>query len=302
MEKKISKIVRDLHIPEHFPDYDINLLYLAFMPKDVKYKRGAVYDALKSLHPSNKDLSYDVLEFYGDEVLYMIIVEIFREFNGTRNTLFFLDKVKKEVTTNIYLRQLSHDLNICDTVYDISPTKSLAQHNHCSDSFEALLGALYVQYGLTGLDRIMRWFIETFPRVLNDVRKSLAPYIYVPVRDVNTDTTDLIARFEILNPRCKIRDADGTYTMYIDGLQYDSKSVLDDLIPIIYDGKLEDMWLDMRYSPALIDDERYICTRPPVKYNCDATLTNRISQYNTRVKSCKPQPASGACNMLSDEP
>lgn len=172
--------------------------YLAFTPPEYSTRSSDVNAALAKKIPFFYDRNYEILEFYGDTVLYMIIIELFRQFNGLRRSLTVLNELKQEKTKNVFLRALSHSKKICDTVFDTVPTHHLPLHNRCTDSFEALFGALYFQYGPTGIPKIVDWYKDVFPEVVNDIWLKIVPSVPIPVPVVIEDDEDIAARFTSL--------------------------------------------------------------------------------------------------------
>ena len=293
MDKKIDAVIHMLDIPKWFPDYDKTLLYLAFMPSDNKYHKGPIYQALTDRYHYEGHTTYQLLEYYGDQVYYMIIADIFRDFAGLKGTPNAFTNAKIKHTNNAYIRTLSHSHKICDTVYGIRSSANLSPHNVCSDSFEALLGALYMQYGLAGMPTITQWFVTNFSDVLNSVRKELAPYRFVPVND----GPYIIERFQDLNPGCTIKDNGTLFELSIDGLIYDRKGVLEDLIPIIHRGTLDKHWAT-KYKD-LPTREESLCTNSASQYVCDSSADKRVSKKFER-RYCPSAPAKGECNIVTD--
>lgn len=299
MESKINHIIDVLKIKHYFPDYDENLLMIAFIPTDLKFRDAALLAKLYPHFPSKSMINYETLEFYGDTVLYQIIVEMMKNINGVRKNTAIMDNLKQKFTTNRFLRQLSHDHKICDTIYNISPDQKLPLHNKCSDSFEALLGALFVQYGINGLPRIMSWFNDVFSEVSQSILNGLHPYALVPT----IDGEQLIERFHQLNPNFKLSQApDFSFSLQTQGHILGTSNRLDDLIPIIRKSRVSEKWADIVHRTDEDNQMQFLCEKPPFQYSCNGEHI-RTSKHNTKFAICKthaiPVPPA-ECNLITD--
>ena len=301
--EKIKKVLTTLKIPKWFPDHDIELFYLAFAIPDHYSRDTDINRILKKKYPQYSDISYDVLEFYGDIILYAIIVDIFRRVNGLRRNLYTMDNLKKSKTSNTFLRSLSHKKEICDTVFGITAKNILPSHNVCGDTIESIIGALYYQYGPAGMPKIIDWFQSVFPEVTDDIWKEMGRMIMIPVHVVVDDEYDIAERFNELNSRCKLTKVGDVWNLYIDGYLYDSNRKLDQLVPLIIKDKKKGagrLQTPFKKWHKLDVSTSYICKKEPFEYTCDSKGLNRVSKRNPRVRSCLSEPASGKCDILTD--
>ena len=118
-----------------FDGIDDELLYLTFSAK------------------CNKDLSkyygtcdHQSLEFIGDKMLYSIVCEILYSYFGLTADPGSYTKLTNLLTNNKILTDLMLISDSCEYV-NIAPyniINSAQFHNSCADSFEALVGALYI--------------------------------------------------------------------------------------------------------------------------------------------------------------
>jgi hypothetical protein len=106
---------------------------------------------------------YESLEFYGDVVLTMLIVDKIKYRYGLDVTPYILTELKKRMVENSALTQFAKELDVCYSVFNIPINKDLPKHNICSDTFESIIGILYIQYGMTNLNSIKKWLFSLAP-------------------------------------------------------------------------------------------------------------------------------------------
>lgn len=158
----ILDILLKINILEYFRDIDIDLITLAFVYKNDNNNLRKIinFSKLQKLYDLNlfkKDNG--TLAYYGDTVLYFITNDIIKDSLQLSVGNDVLNMISEKLINNKTLTELSFKIFICDDFYDIHTT-NLPEHNSCSDSIEAILGALYIQYGLDSLNRIKEWFMS----------------------------------------------------------------------------------------------------------------------------------------------
>lgn len=120
---------------DYFSDMSDDLIYLAFTPNTINFKRENLYSTT----------NHQTLEFYGDKVLYNIICNILSDIFSLSGNAKFLTEITSYVSKNLTLTNLMLSHKACNYVnnqnYTIS-TSLKKMHNICADSFEALIGAL----------------------------------------------------------------------------------------------------------------------------------------------------------------
>jgi len=71
--------------------------------------------------------------------------------------------MKSEITKNSTLTYFAKEVGLCYDILGIPVDKKLGTRNICADVFEAIVGVLYYQYGLTNLNRIKNWLFSLQP-------------------------------------------------------------------------------------------------------------------------------------------
>jgi len=148
---KVNKISTILNLEKHFPDINYDLIKLAISPQIVD---KALLRRLKLLV---KYGSYQTLEFYGDGMLDSIVISYLMNNFGLNISPGELTRFKTNVVKNDTLTNISLGSGICRI---ITSTSVMKKHNICSDTFEAIIGALYVQYGYYKFKEISDWLFS----------------------------------------------------------------------------------------------------------------------------------------------
>jgi hypothetical protein len=223
-DEDIVSHVRDIFGLYEYPydDMDDDIILLAFVPSKMissdrsnnfKYKYGTD--------------NHQSLEFYGDKILYGVIASILYELFGLSMTPHFYSTLNANLTKNRLLTDLMMDKNSCNlvrtTIYNINVTGRQKFHNVCADSFEALIGAIFIHLKIKRLDymiHIKNWLLKNtgLPFVLKKYLNDMGfedKVIYV----VN-DREKLLERWKNAYELLK-RDL-STKTPFIDKMVYDS--------------------------------------------------------------------------------
>jgi dsRNA-specific ribonuclease len=117
-------------------------------------------------------LNYQTLELYGDQVWNTFVVYFIMETNGLQTTPGRLTTITSYLKSNAVLTRISAELSVCQTVFEVDNYTFLPKHNICADNFEAILGVLWMQYGVRQMETIFQWLYQlpAVQKVLDEVR------------------------------------------------------------------------------------------------------------------------------------
>ncbi len=162
-----NQLAEQLRILKYFPDFDTTLLEFVNGAKNIpsSHTTKSIYDG------------FNVLEFYGDSILDTIIVDLLRNQYNLNTTAGILSKHRDSVVSNYNLAKIAKTETIC---YIHEKTKG------CADRLEAIIGAVYYQYGFDRIETIKVWIYDTFLHVKPKV--TFSP-------DLAVDTTTEYLRF-----------------------------------------------------------------------------------------------------------
>jgi len=166
-ESLTNVILEKLGIKDFFPDLDLDLAILACTPRGINVPS----EIGKRLNIRPKFLNMEALEFYGDSALDFIVIDEFRVFLGLNMEPGELTKVKSDLVKNSTLTEISQKMEICP----LFNSGTLKKHNVCADNLEALIGAIYYQYGIRSFPKILNW-LETFSTFREKIEKSFYDY------------------------------------------------------------------------------------------------------------------------------
>jgi hypothetical protein len=170
VQQKVSNLRIALDLDAFFPDVDDDLLTMTVTPA----YSSSPPDVLERLHHKYNVVpafaNYEALEFYGDRILNTLIVNFAYINLGLNKPVGPLNDFCSALASNKNLTWVSQRLGACERVFGIKETQNLTGHNICADNIEAVIGALYVQYGLAGIDRMSNWLstLEPFITGVND--------------------------------------------------------------------------------------------------------------------------------------
>ncbi len=209
MDKSLfEQALRNLKLDQgYFLNVPRDLLYLA-MTDRMPQKR----EIKKLLQDKYSTANYQSLEFYGDKVLNLIGSMIIFQLHGLNITPDELTKFQSTLVKNATLTSISIDENICPLIVksrhciNFQPPTSV--HNICSDSMEAIMGAIYYYGILNGHGQIVEdlynWFIsfQSVRQVIKDYAgfsdKDLSEYLPLTTGPINwqlkipTDATSVL--------------------------------------------------------------------------------------------------------------
>ncbi|MHB1955053.1 MAG: ribonuclease III domain-containing protein [Sulfobacillus sp.] len=182
-----------------FDDIDDDFLWLALTPAChasplSKRVRQRIFEKYGTC-------DHQVLEFYGDRILYGIAAMLSYRIFGVGQSLKLVEEFIKTVTSNRSLTDLMVSKNACrlvqlNTTFFLKPRQRIF-HNRCADTFEALLAALSIHLEKKGLpvqETLLDWMLRrtNLPHVVqvfltNKAKDNLA--IYSP-----NDRKQMVAR------------------------------------------------------------------------------------------------------------
>jgi dsRNA-specific ribonuclease len=186
---------------------DDDLLLLAFMPicrkreSKIKDKYGVC--------------NHQTLEFIGDKILYGVIADILYTSLklGTNPGIF--TNLTIQLTNNRVLTDLMLDVDACKflRVGDYNITKGGPKfHNKCADSFEALIGVLFVHFQNEDYNKHIKEWILKYTKIpyilrteLNKINMSNVPVYVINNReklrnDFLKEYNELAEKYKEINP------------------------------------------------------------------------------------------------------
>jgi len=152
-----------LQLRDTFPSLDLDLIQLAITPSSDKLSPEVMSRLSAKYKLKSTNANYQALEFYGDSLLDLLVVDKIKHLYGLNASPGFLTSFRSNMVKNETLTFFSRELDICSNIFGIPDNRKLDKHNSCSDSFEAIIGALYLQYGMPGFTRIKNWLFTLPP-------------------------------------------------------------------------------------------------------------------------------------------
>lgn len=165
MDKDIIQLKQLMRIDEFFPDIDNDLLALTLVSdkySTVNISLEVITNLRKKYGLIDEFINYQSLEFYGDTVLSLIVMNQM-SLLGLNVSPKYLTEIKSKLIKNDTLTSISRRLGVCSTIFKYGDYDQLPKHNPCADNIEAVLGALFIQYKLSKLERINEWFLSLRP-------------------------------------------------------------------------------------------------------------------------------------------
>jgi hypothetical protein len=148
-----------------FPDVDNSLLILAFTdpPNSVPQE---TYEVLRSKYQMlNETKNSSILVFYGDSVLNFIVSDVIRKTIGLNIRPGQIELLRNTIKQNAqtYI-SISTSAEVCNYISAAhSAVSSPGRGVNCGISFSAIIGALFVQYGLGNITKIENWILKVVP-------------------------------------------------------------------------------------------------------------------------------------------
>lgn len=161
-----ATVLVSTNILKFFPNLSEDLLRLAVTPE--WFKLSQLPQRYQNIGiETMARVNYEALEFYGDVVLSMIVAEEILDSLGLNATPGELTQLNTSTVKNDNLAKVGRALGICE----FFPKDNKA----CADIIEALLGAIYVEYGLKEIENMRDWlfslptFNDTFEKQLDKI-------------------------------------------------------------------------------------------------------------------------------------
>lgn len=147
----------------------IKLLKIEFLPQDL------VYLALNKKLPNKvKQIfekkyftnSYETLEFYGDKFLSVIIILLLFRIYGLNITPSESTRLYETFSSNANILEQTISIGYCQELVTSLRCKweeQLTKHNICTDSFEAIIGAIgfyYLYKNIPMIENLYNWYIN----------------------------------------------------------------------------------------------------------------------------------------------
>jgi hypothetical protein len=253
MDIKTEKIIDILDIRKFFPNVDKDLITLAITPSGQRISKV----------PSGVDkkfANYESLEFYGDSVLDFLIVDEVETLFGLNISPGDLTRIKQQIVKNDSLTGYSADLKVC-RILGVRDISRLKKHNICADSFEAIIGALYIQYGIRNLLKIQNWL-----RSLGPLTEEIDRLLVEQVR--NEDVTDIFPGLKFTSKKKsnsdQLNDFISAYAEKYPKIGWDEREV-DDLLELFMDKATSNDVIEFPYLVAdrelfALDHETFVAT------------------------------------------
>lgn len=137
---------------------------LGFRPKDASlYELALVHKSHATKDKDGRKLNNERLEFLGDAVLDAVVADVlYRKFDGRKEG--FLTNTRSKIVQRETLNKVAVELGI-DKLMVLPPHNNTHNLNIYGNAFEALVGAIYLDYGYEQC----KWFMEhvVFARHIN---------------------------------------------------------------------------------------------------------------------------------------
>jgi len=119
---------------------------LGFKPKNVcYYQKAFIHKSVIFFNKENQQINNERLEFLGDSILDSIISEyLFNKFKNQNEG--FLTKTRSKVVNSKKLAEIAKILKILQFIKTQNSSDNLTE-NICADTFEALIGAIFLDKG-----------------------------------------------------------------------------------------------------------------------------------------------------------
>lgn len=152
------QVAEILNFEEYFEDVDFGLIRLSLTRNENNSFLGI----------NKGSRNNQVLEFYGDSVFNFLMMNYIRNNYGLSSA----GSLYGNLTNNSFLTNLSIKLKICFEILNAHKNDLLEKHNACADSMEALIGALWFQYGTQNMFSIDDWF-NSLPEISSSIKEIL---------------------------------------------------------------------------------------------------------------------------------
>lgn len=239
-----------------FSTIDNDLILLAFIPfcQANSYVSKQTRDRLMKKF---RICDHQSLEFYGDSILYAVIADILYSLFELNNSPAFLTQIKQYFTNNRFLTDIMLEKEVCSNIrsinYTIHDTKT-GFHNRCADSFEAVIGIMYIHLRDNNVDPIKiikEWILHNtnIPFHLNKYLNQMGinnNFVFTQIdkneliSKLNNKTDQLIENLEAMDPE------DDLYQNLLEAIELQHTKTLDDFasrtIIVSQDDKLQTIY------------------------------------------------------------
>ncbi len=129
---------------------------LGFYPKNISlYKQALLHKSSSIKSEEGKWLNNERLEFLGDAILDAIVGDVvYRRFEGKREG--FLTNARSKIVQRETLNKVAVDIGLDKLIKFSSHSTASHNNNMCGNAFEALIGAIYLDYGYEHCMRFMK--------------------------------------------------------------------------------------------------------------------------------------------------
>lgn len=165
-DEQFVNMTRDVFNLNVYPwiTIDDDLLKLAFTPVCVDDRFKREYGTC----------NHQSLETYGDQIIYMVILDIAHDYLGLSVRQGLLTIIKQRLGTNKLFTDIMLSKNACNLIRANNVRINREKHNVCADSFESLIGAMFVHCKKENLDYIKYikiWIINNtnIPQLLSQI-------------------------------------------------------------------------------------------------------------------------------------
>jgi len=138
---------------------DDDLLICAFIPRCDTPKYLLSSNVKSRIRSKYLICDHQSLEYYGDRLLYSIISDYIIDLIGINNPPGLLTEMISFLTNNETITYLMNGIKACELVrsrlYTISNQKGRT-HNICGDSFEALIGVMFITFRNLDFNYVMK--------------------------------------------------------------------------------------------------------------------------------------------------
>lgn len=129
---------------------------LGFYPKNIRlYKQALLHKSSSIKSEEGKWVNNERLEFLGDAILDAIVGDVvYRRFEGKREG--FLTNARSKIVQRETLNKVAVEIGLDKLIKFSSHSTTSHNSNMCGNAFEALVGAIYLDYGYEHCMRFMK--------------------------------------------------------------------------------------------------------------------------------------------------
>lgn len=194
MDRRLEILNEKTKIFDTFEDLDRDLISLAITEKT----KSLSYEVKDRLYKKYGlvEFHYKILEYLGDGVLdVMTNSEIISRFKMSLRARHY-DRIKSRFVKNTNLTKISVDLGLYRSLFPYAILHH--RHNMCANTIESIIGALWIQYGDNGIEKIRNWFFSleavslNFQEIIDDTETYMLNFDRTIRLPNNKDIRDFI--------------------------------------------------------------------------------------------------------------